>query len=294
MVPAEVLTWVRDVFGSCNRAVTAQLSNNPNAAEESFDHAWIAHLNDYATPRRLGNGWTVKIETHFLGGMRHFGRWEIADIGILLFIRDPVRVATRKVALLQSKRLYPTTMTVREETTVDYEIGFARLADPSDLARSIAYESQFTFNTSCRYGELVADSDQVRAITEFQRDIGPTVYYHLYNPWRLPYRITVPTDRRRRFRGDPSVGVRVLGSTPVHGLLQARTPGHRPTYGELVEECGPGWTLPEFMADELVACREGYRYEENDNAIFNVFNRRSGAIAAAIALTLEAPEAIDQ
>ncbi len=70
-----------------------------------------------------------------------------------------------------------------------------------------------------------------------------------------------------------------------------RTP---PNVRELVEECGAGWTLPEFMADELVACREGYRYEENDNAIFNVFNRRSGAIAAAIALTLEAPEAIDQ
>jgi hypothetical protein len=113
-------------------------------------------------------------------------------------------------------------------------------------------------------------------------------------PWRLPYRITVPTDRRRRFRGDPPVGVRVFGSTPVHGLLHERTPGHRPTYAELVEDCGAGWTLPEFMADELVACREGYLYEENDNAISNVFNRRSGAIAAAIALTLEAPDAIEQ
>jgi hypothetical protein len=48
------------------------------------------------------------------------------------------------------------------------------------------------------------------------------------------------------------------------------------------------------MADELVACREGYLYEENDNAIFNVFNRRSGAIAAAIAMTLEAPDVIEQ
>ena len=88
--------------------------------------------------------------------------------------------------------------------------------------------------------------------------------------------------------------VRVLGSTPVHRLLQARPPGHRPAYAELVEECGSGWTLPEFMADELVACREGYRYEESDDAIFTVFNRRSGAIAAAIALTLEAPDAFDQ
>jgi hypothetical protein len=77
-------------------------------------------------------------------------------------------------------------------------------------------------------------------------------------------------------------------------LLQARTPGHRPTYADLLNECGSGWTLPEFMADELVACREGYSYEESDNAIFNVFNRRSGAIAAAIAMTLEAPDAIEQ
>jgi len=76
--------------------------------------------------------------------MRHFRQWGIADIGLLLFVRDPVQVITRKVALLQSKRLYQSNMTVREETTVDYEIGFARLADPSDLANSIAYESRFT------------------------------------------------------------------------------------------------------------------------------------------------------
>jgi hypothetical protein len=63
---------------------------------------------------------------------------------------------------------------------------------------------------------------------------------------------------------------------------------------EMLEVLSSGWTLPEFMADELVACREGYLYEENDNAIFNVFNRRSGAIAAAIAMTLEAPDAIEQ
>jgi hypothetical protein len=112
MVPLKVVTWVRDVFRACNRSVTANLSNNPNAAEESFDMAWIAHLNGYATPRRLTSGWTVKIETHFLGGMRHFRHWEIADIGVLLFVRDPPHVITRKVALLQSKRLYPSNMTV--------------------------------------------------------------------------------------------------------------------------------------------------------------------------------------
>lgn len=292
MVPPEVVTWLRDVFRACNQSVTANLSNNPNAAEESFDMAWISHLNGYATPRRLDSGWTVKIETHFLGGMRHFRGWEIADIGVLLFVRDPTHVITRKVALLQSKRLYPSNMTVREETTVDYEIGFARLADPSDISHSIAYESQFTFTKDCRYGALVADSDQVSAIDDFERQIALRVYYQLYNPWRLPYRITVPAQSRRRFRGDPQVGIRLLRAAAVHGLLAERAPGHRPTYHELANECGAGWSLPEFIAEEFVGCREGNEYEEGGSAIFNVFNRRSGAIAAAIAITLEAPDSL--
>jgi hypothetical protein len=113
---------------------------------------------------------------------------------------------------------------LREETTVDYEVGFARLADPSDLAHSIAYESQFTFGEECRYGALVADSDQIAAIDDFERQIALRVYYQLYNPWRLLYRITVPTQGRRRFRGDPRVGIRVLRAEAVHEVLAERTP----------------------------------------------------------------------
>jgi hypothetical protein len=43
----------------------------------------------------------------------------------------------------------------------------------------------------------------------------------------------------------------------------------------------------------LVGCREGHRHEEDDESIYNVFYRRSGAIAAAIAITLEAPDVIE-
>lgn len=60
-----------------------------------------------------------------------------------------------------------------------------------------------------------------------------------------------------------------------------------------MDRCGAGWSLPDFIADEFVGCREGNEYEEDGTAIFNVFNRRSGAIAAAIAITLEAPDTLE-
>jgi hypothetical protein len=80
---------------------------NPNAPEESLDLTWIEHMSRFSSPVTLDSGWLVKIETHYLGRMRHFRRWEIADIGRLVHLRLGEKGRTSKVALLQSKRLYP-------------------------------------------------------------------------------------------------------------------------------------------------------------------------------------------
>jgi hypothetical protein len=71
-LPDEVVTWVRDVFAACNARVTEKLARNPNTPEESLDQTWIEHLTHYSTPEVVSSGWIVRIETHFLGGMRHF------------------------------------------------------------------------------------------------------------------------------------------------------------------------------------------------------------------------------
>src|SRR5688572_12983193 len=84
-IPADVTEWIRTVFRECNERITEKLSNNPNLPEESLDLTWIEHLSQYASPVTLGSLWTVKIETHYLGGLRHFRNWEIADIGVLMF-----------------------------------------------------------------------------------------------------------------------------------------------------------------------------------------------------------------
>ncbi len=185
-IPGDVFEWVTDIFRQCNMRISEKLTNNPNLPEQSLDLTWVEHFSQYASPVTLGSSWTVKVETHFLGGLRHCYNWEIADIGVLLFVRRGGRVATSKVALLQSKRLYPTTDRVREEHPSAYETGFARLADPEDLQTPITLEAEFEFNEDCRFGALVAGSNQVRAITAYQRENNLLVYYQLYNPWSLP------------------------------------------------------------------------------------------------------------
>jgi len=104
-IPSPVFAWLHEVFGACNARVTEKLSNNPNLPEESLDLTWIEHLSQFSSPVRLGGGWLIKVETHYLGGLQHFGRWEIADLGVLLFVRRGNRIERSKVALLQSKRL---------------------------------------------------------------------------------------------------------------------------------------------------------------------------------------------
>lgn len=241
----------------------------------------------------FSSAWTVRLQAHYLGGRRHFRTWEIGDIGVLLFVRSPTRVEHSKVVLLQSKRLYPTSMAVTEETIVEYEIGFARLADPEDLAHSLTLEADYEFTEDARYGALLAKSDQVKAISAYQKEHGVPVYYHLYNPWRLPYARHVPIDSYDTPTGPLEMGVRVVPSEIVHDSLRGRAKGYRPTVRDVAESGAPdtyGWRLESFLAGELIDCREGARFDSIDQpSIDALFTRRSGPIAAAIAITLEAP-----
>ena len=54
-----------------------------------------------------------------------------------------------------------------------------------------------------------------------------------------------------------------------------------------------GWRLEDFMAAELLGCREGALFESTSQpSIDALFNRRSGPIAAAISITIEAPAGV--
>jgi hypothetical protein len=291
-IPASVVDWLRSVFADCNRRITEKLSMSPNIAEESLDMTWIEHLSHYSSPVSLDSDWVVKIESHFLGGRRHFYSWEIADIGLLVHLRLGQEVRKSKVGLLQSKRLYPVTGPVRIETQTDYEIGFARLADPEDEALGIGFDVEFHFSEKSVYEALHRDSDQARAIEQYQQRRGLRVYYQLYNPWTLPYSQRIPLVGYDAPSGSPDLGVRIVPSALLHQRLAQGDVGS-PSIGHLAE-IAPlpdfGWRLEQFVCDELLACHEGDEYTSIDDArIQRLFNRRSGPIAAAIAITIEAP-----
>ena len=49
--------------------------------EEWLDQTWISEVTDFTSPQVVDSGWVVRLDAHYLGGMWHFGRFEIADIG---------------------------------------------------------------------------------------------------------------------------------------------------------------------------------------------------------------------
>jgi len=65
------------------------------------------------------------MDIHYLGGMRHWGAWEIADIGVIVMLRRRGKVQRSKLGLLQSKRLYPAEQDYEEDQPVDYTDGAA-------------------------------------------------------------------------------------------------------------------------------------------------------------------------
>jgi hypothetical protein len=293
-LPADVTEWIRTVFRECNERITEKLSNNPNLPEGSLDLTWIEHLSQYASPVTLSSSWTIKIETHYLGGLRHFRNWEIADIGVLMFFRQAGNLSRSKVALLQSKRLYPSNNTVQEEDRIDYEIGFARLADPESLQQSVAVQAEFQFDEDCRYGALAAKSEQIKAIVDYEKQNKTPVYYQFYNPWRVPFTQRIPLSQFRRPPGELSLGTRIIPARSVHKLLGRYVSGQKPTLGEVRTLCSNapyGWTLEHFVADLLLGCVEGSIFKDiSEQRIQSLFYRRSGPISAAIAISIEAPK----
>jgi hypothetical protein len=85
----------------------------------------------------------------------------------------------------------------------------------------------------------------------------------------------------------------------LRAALQAKGDGFVPAYEDLarinldqppVADTGGGRRLETFIVDRVVACHEGHVTEGQsiDVALESVFFRRSGPIAAAIAVTIDA------
>jgi hypothetical protein len=302
-IPSDIVDWFRGVFAGANRRLSEKLLNVPAMPEPHFDTTLLEHLSGYAAPRRFPSDWVIRIDTHYIGGLRHFfNRWEIADIGVLLFFQQGGRLVRRKVALLQSKRLYPATGEVVVLERYDYIIGMGRLGDREQNAPSMLTSRRFTFDESCRYGALISGDNQHKAIVGYINEHDFQIFYLLYNPPLVPLTIELPLTANAVQDDDPTLGTRVVPVEPMFAVLDVAGEGYKPSLADTRDlvaghRNGPdpyGWRLEHFMADLLLSCREGRRFSEADRATINtLFYRRSGPISATIAITIEVPDHAD-
>ena len=237
----------------------------PNVCETSLDLTVSEQLSNHSAPVRLQSGWMVRLETHYLGGGRHFGSWEIADIGFLVKFRRAGRLVRSKVALLQSKRLYPREVDFEEDKAIDYLVGFGRLLESDETYLANAKPRKFRFDELSRYKALPKGDDQYDRIEEFEQRNQVPVFYMLYHPLRVPSSVDVPRTSTRNPRGPNKAGCRVVGSKSVRVALQSFHIGYMPRFGDMrvrlpVPHNSPehetGWRLEHFVARVLVTSKD--------------------------------------
>ena len=177
-----------------------------------------------------------------------------------------------------------------EDLPQDYVTGFARLADPEDVRVPLYIESRYRFDESCRYGALRAGDDQCRAIEKFLNTNQVPVYYQFYNPAVVPYEQVVPLTGEETISSFP-LATRIVPARAVLKSLVGRPENYTPRLKDLSgdgKELEYGWRLEYFVADLLLRCKEGHVFQNlNEDSVFALFNRRSGAISAAIAISIE-------
>lgn len=299
MIPPDVRKWIRSVFRTCNERTATMISEMPNTHENALDLAFIAEVAKFAAPVQFPSKWIVRIDTHFLGGGRHWGEWEIADIGVLLQFRRGGKLLKSKVLLLQSKRLYPSEEAYDEDTVAEYEMGFARLFREDTSFGAVTQPRTFSYGDSSHYAALLAHAHQHKAIEEYEAGTGIPVYYMLYHPRRVPLKVVLPRVVDKEKPEKLVVGARVLPSKQLHAAMKDLPENQSPTWKQVKPlrptprartTSGPGWLVEEFIADLAIDCKVGHVAQSaNDVGLSNVFYRRAGPISAAFAVTFDAP-----
>lgn len=298
-IPKAAIDWVRSVFSAANQQVAASLSRVPTHHEPELDMQLIAALNQAPAVTDVA-GWTVYIQTHFLGGRRHFFNWEVADIGLLVIFRDRGKVLRIKVGLLQSKRLYSEEIRTLPDMPARLKIGFGTLLESPEAFRALAAGRTFTFNEDSDYLAIAKGNDQYRALDAYEKLSGIPVYYLMYNPVAIPWTARIPA-LDVGLLPKAEIGCRVVRARSLHSGLATQCDGYHPTFRDIASLSSPyvgdhraGWRLEHFVADELLSCREGHvAGTETDHVLEQLFYRRTGPISAAIAVTVEAAEGVD-
>lgn len=157
----------------------------------------------------------------------------------------------------------------------------------------------FAFGDESRYQALKVGDQQYEAVESYEAQRGIPVYYMLYHPPRIPFATEIPRVVAFPIPHELDIGTRVIPGTDLRAALASKPAGYSPYYKDVKSLCTkpeapttapPGWLIEEFIADLALDCKVGYlAKKESDESLRQIFHRRSGPIAAAIAVTFDAP-----
>jgi hypothetical protein len=292
-IPSDVISWFRRLFSQINRRVSETILNFPSVRETTLDDEFIQAVVPHSAPKRLESGAIVRVDIHNIGGLRRVSRWEIGDIGILVFVIQKANIIARKVAVLQAKRLYPTVGDVQDDDPMGFYYGMNAFLRGEESPTSMILTKTFEFDDKSVYGQLRANSEQQSAIESFEQKFGSSVYYLLYNPPAVPLRVNYPIVAYRKIIRRPELGVRLAPAAKVHQMLNTLTKGEPLKFRDFMSASSPngGWRLERWAADLLLSCREGRRFSSPDEGVVQqLLERRSGPIGAAMAVSIELPD----
>jgi len=216
------------------------LSGFPSVYETTLDQILVTRLvkafNRVIAP-------TVSADVTYIGGKKQYHKSELADI--LVAFEDSYSGKV-KLALLQSKRLYPK----KSKATV------SRLGIPY---RKEEFLSSSTYNA-------LRDKKQQSSIQAISNYTNGSIFYLFYNPWCIPLAALRPYTS---FVGTPEAGMRVM---PAEEILQNMPKRGVPKYSSIKEifykmpqkdKHGydfeeAGWRFEDWMADLFLGCKVGY------------------------------------
>ncbi|MGY2808708.1 hypothetical protein [Bradyrhizobium sp. USDA 4506] len=303
-IPPVVIEFIRAEFAKANDTTSNSTFFHPNLHEEQLDFSLVNSLSASPPTFFAAENAAVQIESHWLGGRRMWRRWEIADIAIFIILRRSGYLDSRKVALLQTKRLYSREIPVVGLSLSDYVIGVGRIADRTDPSFPLSRPRSFTFDENCRYNALrhgpssePEEEPQPERIDNDTADSGIPVYYGFYNPPELPVFATYPHNSTALAPAQNIIGNRVQPAPAVHAVLAGLPAGTAPSVADLkassqFDDNDPqsqlGWRLENFIADEVLRCRQGKLFtDQSDENLRRLLYERSAPLMSAISITVD-------
>jgi hypothetical protein len=206
-----------------------------------------------------------------------------------VFIYRGRQLIAQKIGMLQTKRLFPKNNDVLDEDAEGFRYGMNAFLNRDGQSPLAVLTREFVFDRSCLYGSLKACSDQVKAIGELNERFGESIFYMFYNPPSVPATIRYPV-KSRRLVTSVKLGCRVFFSKEVHAVLDTLAKDRSPSLDAIAKGgAASNWRLEEWVADHLLACKVGQRFDDRPDEVYMLLERRTGPIGAAIAVSIALP-----